>query len=710
MVQNTKRNTVIVADDDEISLMIFQSTLGEICNVVCTSDPLEVMQLCCTHMPSLILLDIEMPEMSGFELCAKLKSCLVTKDIPIIFCTSHTTVEFEQEALANGAVDFIPKPLHSGILALRVMNHLKIINQAQELKVTNYKLHADKEQLHVTLSSIGDAVIATNQDLNVTFMNPTAEKLTGWNSNEAEGRYIEEIMQLYDASSGHKMLNPLSVALREKRSVGMPLNAKLLGKTGAEYRVEDSASPIIDSNGKMIGGVIVFQDVTDAMTMATQMSHLANHDQLTGLPNRMLLHDRMQLSIAESSVNKEQVAILLIDIDNFKNLNDTLGHDAGDAIINHVARKLEEIAPVNTTVSRVGGDEFVILLSDIHYLTHAEKVAKDILKIANEQMLIQDKPVHLSMSIGISVFPHDASNPEELMRHADTAMYKVKGEGKNNYAYYSPYLTDELTGRVKLEELLRNVIEKNQVKVFFQPKIDMLSKRIVGAEALARIVDKEEKLIPPDEFIPVAEETGMIIKLGEQILLKSCQCAKNWLKEGQPCKVAVNIAAAQFNNSNFCYTVETILKQCDLPPHLLELEITESAIIDDFMMAQETLAKMKKMGVSVALDDFGTGYSSLSYLRSFELDVLKIDKSFVKDAIDDPQATNIVKAIITLAQSLHLELVCEGVETIQHEDLMKKLGCSHAQGYLYSRPIDAQNFWKYLLNANCSLEREFLAN
>ncbi|GGW84489.1 two-component system response regulator [Alteromonas halophila] len=697
MCQLEKSTQVVIFNDDSSSLSTFASALSATYTIMSPDNPENVLATCIELKPLVVILDIELSQENGLDAARLLKANPATSYISIIFTTSHYSSEIEGKALAAGASDILPKPLQTQTVALRISNQLKLIHQTSALEKVNRQLYSEKKHLHATLASIGDAVITTNQHMLVTFMNPAAERITGWKSNAAVGLAIDEVMDLRDVSSDKKAINPLYTALRENRAAGVMHSSKVVNKVSGEFRIKDSASPVVDQNGELIGGVIVFQDITEAIAMATKMSHLAHHDHLTGLPNRLLLNDRLAMLIKEASLNNNKLAFLLVDIDNFKLMNDTLGHNGGDAVIKYVAQKLEEVVPESVTISRVGGDEFVILLRDIQHLTHLNKIASHILSMAEEQVLINNQYVRISLSIGISLFPYDAKDADQLMRHADNAMYNVKGNGKNNYAYYSQDLTAQLTKRVSIERALHAALKEGRLQVYFQPQINMVTGKLTGAEALARLTGEDGRFIPPDEFIPIAEEIGLISSLGKLVLEKSCAQARQWLDQGTACKVAVNVAAQQFNDHRFSETVVATMKKYNLPSQYLELEITESALVEDFNSANLTLEALKRSGISVALDDFGTGYSSLSYLRSFKLDVIKIDKSFVKDVTCDPQAACIVKAIIGLAKSLNLHLVCEGVESCEHEALLIKLGCADAQGYLYSKPLPVDDFNDYLV-------------
>jgi diguanylate cyclase (GGDEF)-like protein/PAS domain S-box-containing protein len=683
---------VLIVDDEPTSLMILEGALSDIAEVICSDTGFGAIEKAQQFLPEIILLDIELPDISGLEVCKRLKNDPKTSGVTVIFITSHNESKFEHLSLELGGIDYIQKPVDLKVCRLRVGNHLKLKTQEQQLKHSQRLLAIESERLRVTLNSIGDAVIATDKDEKITFMNPIAEMMTGWVMHEAVGNHISEVMQLRDATTKHKSLNPISIALKEQRRVAMALNCQLTSLNGRIHRVEDSASPIRDEKGNIIGAIIVFHDVSESIAMAVKMSHLANHDQLTDLPNRILLHDRVAHACQVSVRNGFLVALMLIDIDHFKYLNDTEGHHIGDQIIKLVAKRLESIVDLNTTLARVGGDEFVLLLPDIKSPCHVDAVASDILYAMHQPFRVDGREFNLTISVGISINPTDSDSAELMMSHADAAMYKAKEYGRDRFCYFSDDLEHEFHQRQNIDKLLRNALEKDTLEVHFQPKLSLKNKLIIGAEALVRLRDEEDGFISPLHFIPLAEETGLINKLGHSVLKQSCRAAKRWLDKGHPIKVAVNVAAKQFTDPKFIESVAQVLEDTELPSGYLELEVTESALMSDFDETSRILNGLSNLGLSIAIDDFGTGYSSLSYLKLFPVDVLKIDQSFVKDMVDDKQSLDIVKAITHLAHSLNLKIVGEGIETQAQLDTLISLECEEGQGFLFSKALPENEF------------------
>ncbi|GAA0549764.1 MULTISPECIES: EAL domain-containing protein [Rheinheimera] len=696
-VNDAGRQVILIVDDQAGNIALLSDILSDLGDIYFVVDSTQAYDKALELQPDVILLDIEMPQLNGFEVCQQLKNSPLTCDISVIFISALTEAEFEFNSLSYGAVDFIARPFNREICRLRVHNHLILQQQARALKLSQQQIYAEKQQLQVTLNSIGDAVIATDVDGCITFMNPIAERMAGWRASEAAGKHITDVMQLRDADSKQASTNPIMLALSEKRIVAMALNCELVNRNSAEaIPVEDSAAPIFDINGDMLGAIIVFHDVGQARALATKMSFLANHDQLTGLPNRVLLNDRIHQACRLAAMIDRQVGIILLDIDQFKYLNDSLGHQLGDALLLMLTKRLQTVLEPELTLARIGGDEFVLIYPDIAHIEQISILAQNILRVMRQPFDIEGKKYNMSLSMGISLFPTDSASEEELMRHADVALFKAKQEGRNRYCFFSEELGQRMLQRHQQEQHLRSAIEHNRLEVYFQPKVALGSGNVVGAEALVRIRSEDGNIISPAEFIPLAEETGLIVPLGKVVLIKSCQQAALWKNAGSILPVSVNIAAAQFTDPGLMGLIEQLLMECQLSPDLLELEVTETALIQDPERTAEILKKFRALGIRIAIDDFGTGYSSLSYLKRFKVDVLKIDMSFVKDMLQDKSDYEIVKTIISLGQSMNIELIAEGIETAAHQASLQELGCLYGQGYYYSKPLPPEQFIQYL--------------
>ncbi|TMP35551.1 two-component system response regulator [Pseudoalteromonas rubra] len=696
MILNLPDNSrILIVDDDPSSILIVKKAVSDLGEVFSTSEASYAVTLIKEIKPHVILLDIDMGKYNGVDICRMLKSDPDTAHYIIIFITASRDPEIEFKSLTEGGADYIPKPIDLKICRMRVYNQLAMLAYQQNLERTSQALYQEKQRLKVTLNSIGDAVIATDTQALITYMNPIAERLSGYASSYAVGKHIEEILDLRDASSQSRSFNPAVMALEEKRNVAMALNCQLHSREGQIYRVEDSAAPIRDEDNIIIGAIIVFHDVSESVAMAVKMNFLANNDQLTGLPNRILLHDRLQHAIACSKASDTYTALLLIDLDHFKYINDALGHFLGDELIKKVAKRLESVIDPNATLARVGGDEFVLVLEEVRSVNYVAVVASNLIASFKEPFMLEQKEYQISVSIGVSMTELDANEEEVMMRHADVAMYRAKNQGRNTVCFFSQELEAELMKRHELEQQLRDALEKDTLIVLFQPQVEIASGKICGFEALVRLKDGRGSLISPQEFIPLAEEIALIDTLGHQVLQKSCEFASQLMALSGDLKVSVNVSAQQVRDEQFIEHVVQCLESSQVQSRMLELEVTESALVDDFEQTRRTLLALSNMGVSIAIDDFGTGYSSLSYLKAFPLDVLKIDRAFIMDMNTDEQSLGIVQTIVLLAQALGLKLVAEGVETHSQLSELSSLNCDVAQGYLYARPLGSQAAFEF---------------
>jgi diguanylate cyclase (GGDEF)-like protein len=442
-----------------------------------------------------------------------------------------------------------------------------------------------------------------------------------------------------------------------------------------------------------------------------ELKRLALHDPLTKLPNRLLLEDRIDQAVAHAERGKLRCAILFVDLDRFKQINDSLGHFAGDELLRCVARRLQTLVRAEDTVSRLGGDEFVLLLREIAHLDDAKAVADKILEALHEPFRLHDQDLFVTPSVGISVYPQDGDNAQMLITRADAAMYNAKQAGRNNYQVFSSDMSTFFPERLTLENDLRKAVARREFELHYQPKVDVENGHIVGMEALVRWRHPQKGLMPPFDFIPLAEETGIIIALGRWVIQEACTQNKAWQNAGLPhMRVAVNISGVQFRQKDLLEDVAQALADTGLSPECLEIEITESVVMQNAAEAILTLEKLSDMGVHVSIDDFGTGYSSLSYLKRFPIDKLKIDRSFIRDISSDMDDAAIVRATIGLAHNLRLRVVAEGVETLDQLQFLKTLGCDEYQGYLKSRPLTAADFEKALRSEERDLRPLALAS
>ncbi|MBZ9752291.1 EAL domain-containing protein [Deinococcus sp. HMF7604] len=580
---------------------------------------------------------------------------------------------------------YIPDQQPEGVQGFFVM--AMDITERRQAELT---LIEEREWARTTLNSIGDGVITTDPTGHITFINPVAQSLTGWTAEEAQGQAVEQVIPLTAAQPDALTAHPLRLALQERRRIDVERDELLTDRHGQVHAIVESAAPIVKKNGGLLGGVFVFHDVSEARVLSERMRYLAQHDVLTDLPNRVLLQDRVFETIQQARRLKTRFAVLFLDLDHFKHVNDALGHHVGDELLQAVADRLRGALRASDTVSRQGGDEFIILLPDVRATEHVERVIDKLMQAVTAPYTVAGRQLNITLSLGVALYPEDGQDTETLLQHADAAMYRAKGEGRNRHSFFSADLHQAAVSRQTLHTDLRLAVEQQQFTLVYQPKIDLQSRQVLGVEALLRWVRPGGQLVSPLDFIPVAEETRLILPLGAWVLEQACRQSQAWAHQhGMALTVSVNISPVQFTHASFLETVQRCLQVSGLAPEQLELELTESMLMANVGQVQQTLTALKGFGVRVSIDDFGTGYSSLSYLKTFPVDVLKIDRSFLRGVPGDEQASAVVTAIIALARSLKLDVIAEGVETDDQAGVLLNLGCTAMQGYLFGRPMPA---------------------
>jgi diguanylate cyclase (GGDEF)-like protein/PAS domain S-box-containing protein len=634
-----------------------------------------------------IISDYSMPHFSGNDALTMVRK--VNPEVPFIFVSGTIGEDTAAEAMRVGAQDYVLKT-NLKRLVPAVQRELREVANRGRLKE---QVQSDK----VILNSIGDAVLSTDMSGNVTFLNLAAEIMTGWSCKEVAGRPMAEVFRVLDATSRATAQNPMLMADGDSRAGDVPQNCVLIRRDGLEIPIEHSVSPIHDHRGEITGAVTVVRNVTVARAMALQMAHFAQHDGLTGLPNRMLLHDRINQAIARASRHRKKVAVLFLDLDGFKHINDSLGHQIGDKLLQSIAKRLVDCLRASDTISRQGGDEFVVLLSELDRSDEAAPMARRILDAVAVAHSIGQHTLHVTTSIGLSVYPDDGLEAETLIKNSDIAMYQAKENGRQTYEFFTPAMNARAVERQSIEESLRHALERQEFTLHYQPKVDLRSGEITGAEALVRWAHPIRGLVLPDQFIPVAEDCGLILPIGNWVLREACKQARTWADAGLTLTtMAVNISAREFRDEHFLERVLAILEDTGLDPKCLELELTESVLMRRPEHAESILKTLRARGVQIAVDDFGTGYSSLSYLTKFSIDTIKIDQSFVRKITTSPNEAAIVTAVISMGRSLQMRVVAEGVETQEELSFLQANQCGEAQGYYFSRPVLPHEFAKLL--------------
>ena len=552
------------------------------------------------------------------------------------------------------------------------------------------------------MESTNDAIFVVDLDFQVVQVNPMFRKIMGYNDDEVLGI---ESKQLFAPRYGDTFFSRQHEQLVNSRRCQDEVWLKR--KDGSEFLSDLYLSQVADENGQTKNYVAVFADITQRKQAEEDLRYLANFDVLTGLPNRTLFNERLERAMIRARRTRRKLALLFTDLDHFKKINDTLGHNVGDLLLRAVATRLSGCVRREDTVARLGGDEFLIILEEIETLHDVRAASEKVLEMFTTPYELAGHEVIVTISIGVSIFPDDGEDISTLFKNADTAMYHAKERGRNCYRFYSLEMNAKALRRLKMENLLRKAMARNELELAYQPKQDIASGRIVGAEVLLRWHNQDLGLVQPEEFIPIAEESGLIVPIGIWIIGEACRQFQQWRRRDLPrISLAINFSVRQLYIAEIITTLNQTLRETEVPPELIQLELTESLLIENAEAAMDLFKKIKRLGIGLALDDFGTGYSSLSYLRQFPIDTLKIDKAFIQDSVPDPGGEAIVRAIVDLAHSLHLLVVAEGVETEEQLEFLCEIQCDEYQGYLLSRPLSADAFETFTREQNALRQKK----
>ncbi len=742
---------ILVVDDTPSNLRLLRGILlTQGYDIQLADNGAVALQLVQSACPDLILLDIMMPDMDGYAVCEQLKADEHSRDIPVIFLSALDEMRDKMKAFSAGGVDYITRPFQVQEVLARVDTHLALRNlqkrlqkqnlslqeenarrqqaemalqQANEaleervqartsaLKQANRSLTAEiterkqveealreSEERHRTvLESAPEPVVVYDKEGRVRYFNPAFSRVFGWTLSESEGHTIEFV------SLEHL---PEARLIFEKITHGKTVSGIetfRLTKDGISVPVSISGAGFFDSQSMLQGSVITIQDITERKQREEETWFIANHDVLTGLPNRrsfyMCLEDELIQSHSQTGgdrrVKGAKWALLFLDLDKFKDINDTLGHDAGDELLQVVADRLKHCIRKNDYIFRLGGDEFTVLLNALVHDIDVAKVVEKIRKAVAQPYCIKGHELYVTVSIGISIYPDDGEDVETLVRNADMAMYAAKEE-RQGYHFFTEDMNRKALERIKLESSLRTALQNNQLVVYYQPLVSDKA-QIVGMEALLRWYHPELGVVSPAQFIPIAEETGAIVSIGKWVLYTACQQARAWHDKGyEELYVAINLSPRQFKDPDLVGMVEEALEAAGLPPDCLKLEVTESSIMENPEQAIAKMELLRARGIHFSIDDFGTGYSSLGYLKRFPVDTLKIDRSFVMEASTNKDDQEIIKTIISMAHNLKMKTVAEGVETQDQQDFLTRQGCHMTQGYYHGRPMPADKFEEIL--------------
>ena len=680
------RGLVLVADDDPVMRLLMRQMLTQVgLDVIEAEDGVQALASYKHSGPDLVMLDVDMPALDGFAVCREIRRQEVGGTVPIIMVTGDDELEAVTRAYEVGATDFISKPINWPILGHRALYVLRASDAIARLRIADAHNRA-------VLAAIPDTFFRLNREGFYLDYEQGHDASAGFSLSDCVGNHIGDVL-------------PPEIAARLLDKAHAVLATQHIGSVDYTLTHEDSTrhfeARLVATGADEVLGLV--RDISERKRTEEQIRRLAYCDSLTGIPNRQAFLETLERELLRSKEHDKKFAVLFMDLDAFKRINDTLGHDVGDHLLKVVSERLREtIRPSDlvlraehefeasfggSNLARLGGDEFTILIPDLERVEDALNVAHRVKEAMRRPFMIEAHEIFVTASIGISLYPEDGEDCNSLFKYADTAMYHAKNCGKNNAKLYSSSLTMEIMSHVKMEVGLRKALQNNELYLLYQPQIDVPSTQIVGVEALVRWRHPERGIISPTEFIPLAEETGLIVPIGEWVLRTACNQAKAWQNDGgRAIRMAVNLSAKQFKDENLTQIVLSALADTGLDARLLELELTEGTLMDDARATMVTLEQLRGIGVYLSIDDFGTGYSSMNYLKRFDVRALKIDKSFIAGLPQDTENAAITRAIIAMAHGLKMVVVAEGVETDEQLLMLEEYGCDMAQGYFLGHP------------------------
>jgi diguanylate cyclase (GGDEF)-like protein/PAS domain S-box-containing protein len=693
--------------DDEPRLLaslyaLLEDSGHELRTATCGSEAVALLE----QMPfDLALLDLRLPDFGGHQIMDVINRKKLDTDVIVL--SGETGIDGAIGALKRGAYDYLRKPYSREELLSTVENALRKRRLESDNKRIAQQLERSEKLYRYLVDSSPDIIYTLNEEGRFSFVNDRAQQLLGFSRSELIGNHYSELVHDEDLERAYYVFNERRVGERASRNIELRLKsagARDKGPTFENTLVTLSFNSMgMYGDGKQKEGAAFFgtygvaRDITERKRAEAMISYHAYHDILTDLPNRMLFKDRLGLAIMQAKRKETELAVMFIDLDRFKLVNDTLGHIRGDELLQQVATRLKSTLRQGDTLARLGGDEFTIFLPELLNRDDAHVVANKALECLQKPFRLAESDVHISASIGIAVYPDDGETIDELLCHADMAMYQVKAQGKNSYSFYEPSLHEASYQKITLEQSLRRALEQDEFEMYYQPQVDAPTGRIIGVEGLMRWHHPERGLLAAGEFLPFAEENGLMTPISDWMLQAVCRDLAYWNTQvEQRVRLSLNVSPQYLDCGDFVEKMKTVLIRNALSPTQIEVEITENICIRNPQYAIEQLNKLGQIGVSVAIDDFGTGYSSLAYLHRFPVHTIKIDQSFIREILQMDAHYPVVLAIISIAKGLNLNVVAEGVETETQAAYLEQVGCTTMQGYLYYRPVSGPQFMQLL--------------
>ena len=704
---------LLLVDDEPRLLASLAALLRDSnCHLVSATSGSEAIEQLSKLQFDLVLLDLRMPDMSGHDIMDFINVHAI--DVNVIVLSGDTGIDAAIGALKRGAFGYLRKPYQHEELLNTVANALQQRQLEAENRHISWRLECSEKLYRHLVDSSPDIIYTLNAEGQFTFVNDRAQQLLGINREELVGQHYSLVVHEEDLERAHSVFGerrggervPRNIELRLK-CANSPENERTFDNTlmtislnSMELYSQDQG----EQKKEYFGTYGVARDITERKRAEELVSYQACHDILTDLPNRILFRDRLELAMIQAQRSKTELAVMFLDLDRFKLVNDSMGHLKGDELLQQVAGRLKQAVRRGDTLARVGGDEFILLLPDIRERQDATAIAEKFLECLNQPFYLDGTELHVSASIGIAVYPHDGEIIDDLVRHADIAMYHVKTIGKNGHRFYDGSMLDVSNQKIALEQSLRHALEQGELEMYYQPQVDVITGRIVGAEALMRWNHPEQGLLTAGDFLPFAEENGLMIPISDWMIEAACRDLHDWNAAGDELKrLSVNLSPLYLDRGDFVEKLRDAMIRYEISPSQMEVEITENICIRNPQYAIEQLNKLCQLGVSVAIDDFGTGYSSLAYLHRFPIHTIKIDQSFVKEIQFESGHFPVVLAVISIARGLGLNLVAEGVETECQARYLEQAGCTTLQGYLFHKPLTRVQFIRQLRDNATSL-------